>query len=482
MRLTLFTLFSLLVPALSHAQGTVPTFRMAIGQASYTLAGGDPVRGGTTTIPTLLVAVQLSFDSKKVAGKTFVMDAAPDTRSILRSPIFADFAFDGGRPTQYADALLRATIPGHPDWHTVLGRPEVKRVDVAVPSSAGYVLTSAKSGRSLAIVDLEWLQREIFRQVPKQDGRLVIAVTHNTAYYALGDATVCCSWGTHGVDTATGNSFVLASYIGGPGGGQGRGRAAAHAATRPVHQGPAARSAVSRRPQRAGAGQHRPRLGPSQSGRLRRHRRWDRSTSCWSRPTPIRKTTSPPRSPSPAKTRGRALSPSERGAAALVCRERGGARQNLQLSRRRRPAHGGDALRGARRPPAARPTVAAIARSGATERSPAHRLLGGLRRRQLDLPAARRFAAMGRYSRRVRHAGPQCARRHDAVPHSGRTGHGAVQVRHRVAQRARQESHDLARRRRAALHARRPQAGAELRRVGDADRQRLRLRRHRYRF
>jgi len=191
MRLSLFTLLSLLLPpAPLHAQTAVPTFRFAAGQASYTLAGGDPARGGTSTIPTLLVPVQLSFDSKKIAGKPFVIAAAPDTPSILRSPVFANFAFGGDRPTQYADALLRATIPGHPDWHTILAKPEVKPIDVAVPAGAGYVLTSAKSGRSLAIVDLEWLQREIFRQVPKQDGVLVLAVTHNTAYYALGDATV----------------------------------------------------------------------------------------------------------------------------------------------------------------------------------------------------------------------------------------------------------------------------------------------------
>jgi len=215
MQFTLFTLFSLLVPAAAlHAQGAVPTFRVTAGQASYTLAGADPARGGTTTIPTLLVAVQLSFDSKKVAGKPFVLDAAADAASILSSPIFADFAFGSDRPTQYVDALLRASIPGRPDWHTLLGKPEVQLVKVAVPAGDGYVLTSAKSGRPLAIVDLEWLQRELFRQVPKQNGRLVLAVTHNTAYYALGDATVCCSWGTHGVDSATGNSFALASYLG----------------------------------------------------------------------------------------------------------------------------------------------------------------------------------------------------------------------------------------------------------------------------
>jgi len=62
-------------------------------------------------------------------------------------------------------------------------------------------------------VDLEFLQQEVFRQLPKQQGALVFVVTRNTAFYAMGDATVCCSWGTHGVDRATGNSFVLASYL-----------------------------------------------------------------------------------------------------------------------------------------------------------------------------------------------------------------------------------------------------------------------------
>jgi chitinase len=198
----------------AHTQGRVPTFQVAAGQASYTLVGRDPAQGGTVHIPTLLVPIQLSFDTKQIAGKPFVMDAAPDTRSILRSPIFANFAFPGERPTQYGDALLRATLPGHSDWHTLLETPEERPIKIAVPAGAGYVLTSAKSGHSMAIVDMEWLQRELFRQIAKHDGRLVVAVTHNTAYYALGDATVCCSWGTHGVDTGTGNSFVLSSFVG----------------------------------------------------------------------------------------------------------------------------------------------------------------------------------------------------------------------------------------------------------------------------
>ena len=195
------------------AQGTVPTFQRAVGQGSYTLLGREPSQGGATTISTVLVPVALAFDSKKIAGKPFVMDAGPDVPALLSSPVFSRFAFPSGGTTQYADALLRSTVRGPEDWHTLLGQPEVRPVKITVPAGWGYVLTSRKSGGSFAVVDVEFLQKEIFRQVPEQEGKLVIAVTHNTTYYAEGDATLCCSWGTHGVDAASGNSFVLGSYL-----------------------------------------------------------------------------------------------------------------------------------------------------------------------------------------------------------------------------------------------------------------------------
>jgi chitinase len=203
----------LCLSAAARAQGTVPTFRFEAGPRSYTAVGRSPAAGGATTIPVVLVPVALSFDAKKTTGKPFVMDAAPDVPKIRRSPVFAKFAFPEGGSTQYGDALMRATFPGKPDWHTLLGEPEVRAVKLAVPVGYGYILTSKKSGRSFAVADLEFVQKELFRALPKQDGKLVIAVTHNTTFYALGDATVCCAWGTHGVDTATGNSFVLASYL-----------------------------------------------------------------------------------------------------------------------------------------------------------------------------------------------------------------------------------------------------------------------------
>ena len=215
MRIKFISLFFLLAlsPRFAPAQGTVPTFQQTFGQSTYTLVGRDPAQGGVTTIPTMLVSIMLSFDAEKTPGRPFLMDAAPDVPRVLRSPIFSKFAFPSAARTQYADAMLRTTFPKATGWHTLLGKPKVKRVNITVPIGYGYILTSKKDGGSLAVVDVEFLQKELFKQVPKQPDKLVIAMTHNTTFYTMGDATLCCSWGTHGVDSATGNSFVLGSYL-----------------------------------------------------------------------------------------------------------------------------------------------------------------------------------------------------------------------------------------------------------------------------
>ena len=209
---SLFFLAIVSAPLVS-GQGTVPTFRYAVGARTYILAGRDPALGGATGIPTVLVPVRLSFETTSDSGGPFVIDAAADVPRILHSPVFTRFAYPSGGDTQYADAMLRSTFPNAAGWHTLLGRPEVKPINITVPLSDGYVLTSKRTAESMAVLDVEFLQKEIFHQVPNQEGKLVIVVTHNVTYYTEGDATLCCSWGTHGVDAATGNSFVLGSYL-----------------------------------------------------------------------------------------------------------------------------------------------------------------------------------------------------------------------------------------------------------------------------
>ena len=201
---------------LGYAQGTAPTFRFDSGNGAVTLPGRDPAQNGTTVIPTMLVAVRLQFESTPTTGKPVALDASEDVPRVLRSPVFSNAAFGAESPTQYADAMLRATTGAKAPagWHTLLGRPEVKPVTVKIPAGYGYVLSSKRTGTLLGMADIEYVQRAIFQQISHEDGKLVIAVTRNTAYYTYGDATVCCTWGTHGVDAVTGNSFVLASFLG----------------------------------------------------------------------------------------------------------------------------------------------------------------------------------------------------------------------------------------------------------------------------
>ncbi|HEY3837957.1 MAG TPA: glycosyl hydrolase family 18 protein [Bryobacteraceae bacterium] len=187
----------------ARGQGTMPTFQ----HGNLTLAGRDPAQDGTATVPVVLVPLALSFQGRKT------LNAAPDVPRVLRSPVFSEFAFPGGGKTQYAEGLLLATFPETRTAHTMLGKPEVKPLKIDIPAGHGYVLSSKKSGTFFAVVDVEFLQKELFRQIPRQEGKLVMALTHNVTYYAEGDATLCCAWGAHGVDSATGNSFVLGSYL-----------------------------------------------------------------------------------------------------------------------------------------------------------------------------------------------------------------------------------------------------------------------------
>jgi chitinase len=213
-----------LLPSI-HAQDTVvPTFTRTYNSAgtgySYTVVGAVPSKGGTTTIPTVLVPITLTIEAPMdAAGRKAVLDASPDVGRVMRSPIFARYTFTSGK-TQYTDAIMRADFhqEAAKDWHTLLGKPKIVPLKIDVPIGKGYVLTSRKTGRMLAMVDVLFMQQEIFKQLPKEDtgaGKLVIAMTKNVTYYTSADATECCSWGTHGVDTTQEfrQPFVLGSYL-----------------------------------------------------------------------------------------------------------------------------------------------------------------------------------------------------------------------------------------------------------------------------
>lgn len=207
---------------------TVPTFTGSFvtngNQYSYTMAGRQPQSGGTTTIPTVLVPIILSFQARGgLGGPHAAMDAAANVPEVLHSPIFQRYPFATGN-TQYADAVQRAqfySIAAKNDWHTMLGEPHVApAISIEIPAASGYLLHSQRTGKSLGIADLGFVQQELFQDLAKTGagpGTLLIALTRDVLFYSLGDATVCCSAGMHGVEVnSTGRSaqaFVIASYF-----------------------------------------------------------------------------------------------------------------------------------------------------------------------------------------------------------------------------------------------------------------------------
>lgn len=207
---------------------SLPTFTGSFAVAGksfpYRIAGRGPDRGGTTIIPTAVVPISLVFDADRDSdGKPLALNAASDVSNVLHSPIFERAAFATGN-TQYGDAMQRAEFyraAVRNKWHTLLGQPRVtSAITIEIPAAEGYLLTSKRSGHSLAVVDLDFVQKEFFKDLSQSGVRsdqLVIGLTRDTEFYPLDDATVCCSWGAYGVHSDASSKsfqpFILGTYL-----------------------------------------------------------------------------------------------------------------------------------------------------------------------------------------------------------------------------------------------------------------------------
>ena len=146
-----------------------------MGRSIHTqLRGQKPESGGTTTIPTVVVPLSLSFDGERwTSGHTVIVNAEGSVREILHSPIFQPYAFATGN-MQYGDAVQRAQFYKGcrgDGWHTLLGKPQVTPpVQIEIPVANGYVLHSKRTGKSLAVVDLDFVQKQLFQQLASIGG------------------------------------------------------------------------------------------------------------------------------------------------------------------------------------------------------------------------------------------------------------------------------------------------------------------------
>jgi len=119
------------------------------GVFPFTMIGGAPQAGGTTTIPAPISEVSLILLNADGSVLTVVPFDAFETPT-LQSPNFATTNYRSGNSVQFADAVQRAEFFNTmgSDWHTVLQPSVVNRVFIVVPRfvqvqlSPGHIITA----------------------------------------------------------------------------------------------------------------------------------------------------------------------------------------------------------------------------------------------------------------------------------------------------------------------------------------------------
>jgi chitinase len=169
----------------------------------FTVVGKRPQDGGTTQIPTQLIAVSLLFDEfVDEAGDPIVLDPGPNFSRIEGSPNFRAAPYLTGF-TQFADAVQRAQffrIMGQ-DWHTLLQPPQVlKPVVIEVPRGLAKVYRNPSTGVVFALVDTGFFISHLNTLVQLEDVRadaLTLILTANIFLAPKAEVRQCCVLGFH---------------------------------------------------------------------------------------------------------------------------------------------------------------------------------------------------------------------------------------------------------------------------------------------
>ncbi|HEY6272164.1 MAG TPA: hypothetical protein VIX19_09245 [Terriglobales bacterium] len=188
------------IASVPHFSGSFP----AEGKTfPFTLVGTPPRNGGTTQIPTQIIAVSLLFEGVlDKGGEPVILDPQPVLGRIQGSPNFRPYSYQTGL-TQFADAVQRAQFfrTMNQDWHTLLSPPEMLRpVTIDVPAGMAKVYRNRASGVTYAVVDTRFFLSHLNTVVQLEQMRpdaLVLILTANVLLAPLADVKQCCLLGFH---------------------------------------------------------------------------------------------------------------------------------------------------------------------------------------------------------------------------------------------------------------------------------------------
>jgi hypothetical protein len=204
---------------------SIPTFtgsfKYGIWPYYYTMVGGAPSAGGTTTIPTVIQPIKFVFNgtTDPATGSPYVLDGTQDLAAVANSPNFQLADYSVGSAMQYSDAIQNAefySVRGA-NWHTVLAPPRVlPTVTINVPSYDATVYT-AGNGTLYAKMNYLYFYGQLL-SLEKHSGfaatEVPIVLTHDVVLYDWTQSN-CCTFGFHNsYKASTGTQFIAwASWL-----------------------------------------------------------------------------------------------------------------------------------------------------------------------------------------------------------------------------------------------------------------------------
>ena len=153
----------------------------------FTMAGGNPEAGGTTSLNAPVVPVSLDLldyggQVRVVNGHPLHYSVRPFVGAVVDSPVFqkADYS-SSETPTQFADAVQRAEFYNQmqTDWHTLL-KPVVKTErTMSIPRGAYFFALNADgSCCAFVLVDIRFFSKLLLPSTVDDSGTLVGTAEH----------------------------------------------------------------------------------------------------------------------------------------------------------------------------------------------------------------------------------------------------------------------------------------------------------------
>jgi hypothetical protein len=196
----------------------------------YNMVGTTPTTGTSTTIPTFIIPVKLTYTTSKgttsFTPQTKLSNGQTAIQNIVASPIFKTLDFTSGGTdmgtTQYIDAFQRGnfwgTVSTHTGYHLLLGNPRMLPVlTLNVPAADGSIGT--EFGVHVGLADINWFDAQLEAYITANPtivpNSLPIFVTYDV-YLTEGG---CCIGGYHNSmgSAAAPQAYAHFTYINHPG-------------------------------------------------------------------------------------------------------------------------------------------------------------------------------------------------------------------------------------------------------------------------